>query len=506
LKNTITEEKIKKKKLADNRNTSNDYTNPNDNSNIHKRNQSEINYYNNNLNISLMNYEKPILNNYYNSTVNKINSFKKDYNHNQGDNQTQNLNQCNTVNSFMYNPQLYSHFQNSPKINENVGVAEITQKGEDVIENTNEGALNNPSSINMNEFTLNRNDGHFIEIIKSIDNSPLNNQNNILKNLNPTTINAPDITNNNSFTPPQNKNQFIMLENKMDELLSTVPSAENANNDNERSSIINKRYTILKKTFDDFLIILNNENNHSKGLLIKINEGYNECVVNTLSSYGKVKEKVSDYDNVLSSKLFFKSLDYKNLNKKYGDILKAYQEKNEEVKMLKLKLAEISFSPINKSLSGEEYKENKHKEKEYNFTNSNSNLMQSPLKAQNQSHTTQIHKNLSQKTNCLSTDVNSQNEINTLSSVAITPTETNEICIGKNRSRMINMIKQNVLDDLDAICFFDKINMRPNSASHSIIPKLDLNFLNSKQKKNDDRNIKKVNVKIFYLFAAFKIG
>ena len=47
-----------------------------------------------------------------------------------------------------------------------------------------------------------------------------------------------------------------------------------------------------------------------------------------------------------------------------------------------------------------------------------------------------------------------------------------------NHNRMITMINKNLLDDLDAIYFFDKINIRANSASHNKIPKLDLNFLN----------------------------
>ena len=49
------------------------------------------------------------------------------------------------------------------------------------------------------------------------------------------------------------------------------------------------------------------------------------------------------------------------------------------------------------------------------------------------------------------------------------------------------MMNKNVLDDLDAIYFFDKINMRSNSASHKKIPKLDLNFLDIKEKVEKDK-------------------
>ena len=87
-----------------------------------------------------------------------------------------------------------------------------------------------------------------------------------------------------------------------------------------------------------------------------------------------------------------------------------------------------------------------------------------------------------------------------------------------NRSRMIKMMNRNVLDDLDAIYFFDKIDMRSNSASHKKIPKLDFNFLGENnlgkkgredkaEKKELQQNLlenmkhhKKISVKLYFYF------
>ncbi len=42
------------------------------------------------------------------------------------------------------------------------------------------------------------------------------------------------------------------------------------------------------------------------------------------------------------------------------------------------------------------------------------------------------------------------------------------------------------IDDLDSIYFFDKIQMRSNSASITKIPKLDFNIMKLKLKKNEE--------------------
>ena len=46
--------------------------------------------------------------------------------------------------------------------------------------------------------------------------------------------------------------------------------------------------------------------------------------------------------------------------------------------------------------------------------------------------------------------------------------------------------KNNIVDDLDSIYFFDKIKMRSNSASNNKIPKLDFNTMKLKIKKHEE--------------------
>ncbi len=82
--------------------------------------------------------------------------------------------------------------------------------------------------------------------------------------------------------------------------------------------------------------------------------------------------------------------------------------------------------------------------------------------------------------------------------------EGTEATMERNKHTMMNMINKNLVDDLDAIYFFDKINMRANSASHNNIPKLDFNFLQPqmKTKKKEETNVSSsINIKkvpVFY--------
>jgi len=55
------------------------------------------------------------------------------------------------------------------------------------------------------------------------------------------------------------------------------------------------------------------------------------------------------------------------------------------------------------------------------------------------------------------------------------------------------VIGKNNLDDLDSIYFFDKINMRSNSASITKIPKLDFNVMKIKLRKNEDNQYQNNN-------------
>jgi hypothetical protein len=54
------------------------------------------------------------------------------------------------------------------------------------------------------------------------------------------------------------------------------------------------------------------------------------------------------------------------------------------------------------------------------------------------------------------------------------------------------VINSNVVEDLDSLYFFDKIEMRANSTSHKVVPKLDLQFIEmfkAQQKKAEAKKI-----------------
>jgi hypothetical protein len=74
-----------------------------------------------------------------------------------------------------------------------------------------------------------------------------------------------------------------------------------------------------------------------------------------------------------------------------------------------------------------------------------------------------------------------QNNLNT-NNIQTIPVESE--VTEKNKKRILNLINKNMLDDLDAIYFFDKINMRTKSATHNNVPKLNFNFLDMESSKN----------------------
>lgn len=158
------------------------------------------------------------------------------------------------------------------------------------------------------------------------------------------------------------------------------------------------------------------------------------------------------------------------MSTKYNELYKSYQEKSDEVKVLKLKLAQYEENTLNVNNAN---------------LNSHNNVLRTPP---NKKVNPSIHSNMS-SLNAVASDttINKQTNTQTKGTVA-TATESNELNIGINRNRVISMINQNLVDDLDAICFFDKINMRSNSTTHSNVPKLDLNFLNMRKKKEESSN------------------
>lgn len=88
--------------------------------------------------------------------------------------------------------------------------------------------------------------------------------------------------------------------------------------------------------------------------------------------------------------------------------------------------------------------------------------------------------------NCNNIQHNNTN--NNLNNIQTLP---NEVEIpDKNKKRILNLINKNLVDDLDSIYFFDKINMRTKSATHNNVPKLNFNFLEVETSKN------KVNVSL----------
>ena len=180
------------------------------------------------------------------------------------------------------------------------------------------------------------------------------------------------------------------------------------------------------------------------------------------------------------------------MSKKYSELYRAYQEKSEENKVLKVRISNLE-------------KENHKIENQKNENNLNNNLnsMNKPNDSSN---------NLTHSQSGVM--IQNKNSVSKLSTIPIkeserTGREINDAACERNKGRMMAMINKNIVDDLDAIYFFDKINMRANSASHNNIPKLDLNFLQVKTKKREDHssinvntslNIKKIPVTLFNNF------
>jgi len=331
LKNTIADEKIKNKKI--------DYNEDNNNKtniSIHKRNQSEMSYFNNNLNISLTNYEKPVhskLNEFpaQNNTCKNININKSQISNN----------------SFMYNPKLmptnlnYPNSTNTPetKININQSVENL--------ENVNAiKTAGSSSSLNKNmadEFTFNRNDNDFLEAVKTIEQgqghghsvnkvntgTPIttalsgtnNNRNNINNN---NKSNSSHYINNDTSTNTNKlayKNKIIHLETKLDQAISALngmnsnsnlnlnlnPNSQNCDENHNSNSlatenILNKKFSIYKLTCDEICKLLQTDNNNAKNLFMKVSEGYNNCFQQLMVNYTNLQnDKVLEIENLNAS-------------------------------------------------------------------------------------------------------------------------------------------------------------------------------------------------------------
>jgi hypothetical protein len=305
LKSTISDEKSIKKKFIESHQSHqshqshkseiNDHINTNQsvnlynsaNSNIHKRNQSEnTNFFQNNLNISLMNYENPVKSLYTNSYYNTPNNANKSMN-----TSVNNLN-SGLNGSFIYNP--YNNVYNTdvtPKRSNNGTLILDTNPKIDTLENIN---IVENSCGDMSEFTLNRNNNDFIQVV---NNTVGNSQ----------THNGPSgfIHNQQGILISSNfKNNVNSIELKMEEALAILNKSNNSEIKDKVSFSV-KKYSLFKKSFEEYLKLINSEGEGyslGKNMLNKILEGFNDTLQVVVNSYNKVNEKMSDYDSLSTSK------------------------------------------------------------------------------------------------------------------------------------------------------------------------------------------------------------
>lgn len=307
LKSTISDEKSIKKKfieshqshqshkseindlITSNQSTSIFNSHNSANSNIHKRNQSEnTNFFQNNLNISLMNYENPVKNLYTNSYYNTPNNANKSMN-----TSVNNLN-SGLNGSFIYNPYIGGNNYNTdatPKRSNNGTLILDTNPKIDTLENIN---IVENSCGDMSEFTLNRNNNDFLQVVNNtVGSSVANNGNsNCIQ-----TVQGIIISNN--F-----KSNVNSIELKMEEG-SAILNKSNNSEIKDKVSFSVKKYSIFKKSFEEYLKLLNNENEGyslGKNMLNKILDGFNDTLQVVVNSYNKVNEKISDYDSLSTSK------------------------------------------------------------------------------------------------------------------------------------------------------------------------------------------------------------
>lgn len=271
------------------------------NSNIHKRNQSEnANFFQNNLNISLMNYENPVKNLYTNSYYNTPNNANKSMN--SMNTSVNNLN-SGLNGSFIYNPYIGGNNYNTdatPKRSNNGTLILDTNPKIDTLENIN---IVENSCGDMGEFTLNRNNNDFLQVVNNTVGSCQANQGNQGNNGNSNSINCiqtlQGIMISNNF-----KSRVNSIELKMEEG-SAILNKSNNSEIKDKVSFSVKKFSIFKKSFEEYLKLLNNENEGyslGKNMLNKILDGFNDTLQVVVNSYNKVNEKISDYDSLSTSK------------------------------------------------------------------------------------------------------------------------------------------------------------------------------------------------------------
>ena len=121
------------------------------------------------------------------------------------------------------------------------------------------------------EFTLNRKNNDFIEIL---DNININECNNLESNL-------------------------ILLEKKLEEKLLSIKE------ENEKNKILNltKKYSAFKTIFEESIKSITDYSNiKTNNLLLKILNGYDETVQTLLMNFSKLHEKYTEGESVYQSK------------------------------------------------------------------------------------------------------------------------------------------------------------------------------------------------------------
>jgi len=148
----------------------------------------------------------------------------------------------------------------------------------------------------MNEFTLNRNDPDFLQII----NTTVNNHSN------PLLSHSSTVTN-------QLKSIYVKLEeslkNIQKEFYKNNFNSNNCNNSSngEKFVMMSKKFEIFQKYFDEYTTTVypdssESEEHPGRKILSKINEGFNESLSVLVNAYTKLNERINDYEAISKSK------------------------------------------------------------------------------------------------------------------------------------------------------------------------------------------------------------
>ena len=371
---------------------------------INKRNTtSNQEIIQNNLNISLLTYEKkPTIQNMYNNT-------------------TTNKMITTTKNEIPSNQSLFSNYmQNNPNLDNSILLR-------------NSYTLNNLHKDKINDSSA---------IFQTQQDQSMLSASNMLNNINGRGSNGiKDSSSKKIIFDTDNSMRILNLEKKLDEMQSNLTSSTE-----DIVSINAKKFTIYRKIFEEYNSLVLSHRDSS--LSSKISNGYNEIMNTILHQYSKVFEKLSTYGNI---------------SRKLVNTNKILEDKNTEILHLRAKLNESEKS--------------KQKQKPIIFSIENNirlNIKSVPAK---------IHKNTETYLNTNATN----SELNNSYILPIENSVHNKLISGKiilKQEMNINMI-----DDLEALYFNDKVNMRSNSVNTlKKIPKLNFNVVDEKQKTNNNQN------------------